>query len=368
MTPPDVAVVGLGPAGRCLAHRLAAHGASVLALDPHPDRPWRPTYGGWARELPSWLPDSIIGASSPRTELVARTRHLLPGTYVVLDNAATRAALDLADVDVQDRAVSDAELATLAPIVVDCRGNTRALASPRTPVQQAHGLMLDHADATGLLDGATAVLMDWRPFDGSPDWGSLMPSFCYIVPLPDGRVLAEETCLAGRPPIPDVELTRRLHRRLTRHGIAPSTVAGAEVERVHIAMLPPARRRGAAPVHRFGAAGRQVNAITGYSVFASLAAADGVALSLLAGTGVRSGRIADGVRRAALDALLQLDGRGTVELFDAFGHLGVDAQRAVLDPTVPAGALLGALGRQWTLMSPQGRIALLLATVKGLLR
>ncbi|HEX2857892.1 MAG TPA: lycopene cyclase family protein, partial [Propionibacteriaceae bacterium] len=71
MTRPDVAVVGLGPAGRALAHRLLARGARVLAVDPHPERPWLPTYGGWAHQLPDWLPERVVGSRSARTVLVA---------------------------------------------------------------------------------------------------------------------------------------------------------------------------------------------------------------------------------------------------------------------------------------------------------
>lgn len=358
----DVAVLGLGPAGRALTHRLVEAGASVLAIDPHPDRPWRPTYGGWRHQLPGWLGDDVVGATSDRTDLIARNRHRVSGQYAVLDNDALQHRLDLSGTTVRAEFVTPGQHLD-ARVVVDCRGNLRG-ATAGVPVQTAHGLKLPRGAGEQLLGDAEAVLMDWRPVDGSDSWGDRRPSFCYVIPLPDGRVLAEETCLAGRPPIDRTELAHRLGVRLTRADIDPRHWRGAEVERVHIPMLAPD------PEYRnsFGAAGDELNPITGYSVFASLAAADGVALSLLAGTRVRSGRIADGVRRAALDALLQLDGRGTVELFDAFGHLGVDAQRAVLDPTVPAGALLGALGRQWTLMSPQGRIALVLATVKGLLR
>ena len=46
----DVAVVGLGPAGRALASRLVARGASVLAVDPRPEAVWSPTYGVWAED------------------------------------------------------------------------------------------------------------------------------------------------------------------------------------------------------------------------------------------------------------------------------------------------------------------------------
>lgn len=372
----DVAVVGLGPAGRALAWRLLAHGASLVALDPHPDRSWQPTYGGWAHQLPDWLPDDVVGASATTTDLVARGRHTLAGTYAVLDNDALQATLALDGADVQQRAVADDELPGLARVVVDCRGNTRALAEGRTPVQEAYGLALPASVGARLLGGADAVLMDWRPFDGSASWGRRAASFCYLVPLSDGRLLAEETCLAGRPPVPQRELARRLRTRLRSHGIGDAELAGAEVERVHIAMLPPTPvlatpvvAPGPARLLRFGAAGEQVNPITGYSVFASLAAADDLAATLAAGRlPAPPDSTAGWMRRTALEALLQLDGDGTLELFDAFGRLPGHLQRAVLEPDTPAPGVLAALGRQATLLPPRRQAGLVAATAKGLLQ
>ncbi|GAA1373111.1 lycopene cyclase family protein [Luteococcus sanguinis] len=359
----DVAVLGLGPAGRALAHRLVAAGASVLAIDPSPQRPWRPTYGGWREQIPGWLGTEVIGASSDRTDLIARSRHRLPGTYVVLDNEALQTRLGLGGATVRAEHLSAEQARTLdARVVVDCRGNLRGAASG-VPIQTAHGLKLP-ADVGRTLLGegegeADAVLMDWRPFDGTSGWGGRRPSFCYVIPLPDGRVLAEETCLAGRPPIERTELAHRLGVRLSRAGVDARHWRGAEVERVHIPMLPPP----AEVPNRFGAAGAEVNPITGYSVFASLAAVDDAARSLLA-----TGSLPDVPRpwrRIALEALLQLDGRGTVDLFDAYGRLPQRAQRAVLDPHSSQPDLLAALGRQWALMTPRGRLALVTATARG---
>ena len=52
---PDVIVVGAGPAGRALTHRLLARDVTVTLVDPAPDRPWRSTYACWADEIPDWL-------------------------------------------------------------------------------------------------------------------------------------------------------------------------------------------------------------------------------------------------------------------------------------------------------------------------
>ncbi|MEO7587895.1 MAG: lycopene cyclase family protein, partial [Arachnia sp.] len=71
----DVAVVGLGPAGRALAHRLAGTGLDVLAVDPHPERSWPQTLGGWRRQLPAWLPDDDVVASTARDPQIRAVGH-----------------------------------------------------------------------------------------------------------------------------------------------------------------------------------------------------------------------------------------------------------------------------------------------------
>lgn len=358
MAAPDVTVVGLGPAGRALAHRLLAHGARVLAVDAAPDRPWHPTYGGWEHQLPGWLDRRVVGTTSGRVDLVARDRHHLDGRYVVLDNDALRATLDIGGATVRAEHLDRPALAALPGLVVDCRGNARALLE-HAPVQVAHGVKLDAATAAPLLAGCDAVLMDWRPHDGRDSWQGRPPSFCYVVPLPDGRVLAEETSLAARPAVDRQVLAARLSTRLGRHGIGVAATRGAEVERVHIAMLAPRRELPQA----FGAAGEQLNPISGYSVFASLAAADDAARHLLAHG--RLPRSHAPWRRTALEALLQLDSEATVDLFDAFGRLPAAAQRAVLDPSVPQHRLLAALARQAALMPAGGRRDLVVATARG---
>lgn len=172
-------------------------------------------------------------------------------------------------------------------------------------------------------------------------------------------MLAEETCLAGVPPLAPAELAARLETRVRLRGVDPGQLAEGEVERVMIPMLAPP------PVlaNRFGAAGAELNPLTGYSVFASLARADEAAARLL-----ESGRLPDHGSRwsaAALRALLRLSPQGVVELFDAFGRLPATAQRAVLDGHPAATRLLPALARQWLLMPGRARGELILASARG---
>lgn len=362
-----VAVVGLGPAGRALAHRLLVRGVDVLAVDPAPEKVWEATYGGWLGQVPAWLlegsPD-VVASTSRRTVLRAHGQHtLLAGgaeAYAVLDNASLHRALDLAGAEIRREVVEDADLPGLAPVVVDCRGARQELEAEPRPMQSAFGVRVEPPVAAPLLGGADAVLMDWRPFDGASAWGERAPSFCYVIPLGD-RVLVEETSLAAEPAMSLDELRRRLQVRLGRYDIQVSDDVQRDVEHVMIPMLPPSP----GPVPRFGASSGELNPITGYSVFGSLASADATAAELVA-TGTIRPR-GSRWRRTALDAVLHLSSDHLVSLFDAFGQLPAGHQRAIFDPHTPASRLLPALARQWWRMPLAGKLGLVRATIEGAL-
>ena len=120
----DVAVVGLGPAGRSLASACAARGLRVVAVDPRPDAVWTPTYGVWEDELIG-RPSTVVRSRLAAPEVRAVDVHRLSRPYVVLDAAELQAALALDDVDVRRTRLDDAEVAALsssARVVVDARG------------------------------------------------------------------------------------------------------------------------------------------------------------------------------------------------------------------------------------------------------
>ncbi|MGA8044913.1 MAG: lycopene cyclase family protein, partial [Dermatophilaceae bacterium] len=174
----DLAVVGLGPAGRALASRAAAHGVSVLALDPRPDAVWTPTYGIWGDEL-GRLPESVVRSRVRGPEIRARGRHPLQRDYLVLDNDALQHALPLDAVEVRRARLEDADLVDLlgprpgqARVVVDARGARPEGVVPHdpAPAQTAYGIVVSAADAAPALDGAAALLMDWRT-----DWAQEHP-------------------------------------------------------------------------------------------------------------------------------------------------------------------------------------------------
>lgn len=363
----DVAVLGLGPAGRILASRLAHAGVRVLAVDPGPDRRWHQTFGGWRRQLPSWLDEAAAGAVAERTVIRTSEDRQLFDHYVVLDTRAFQDSLPLDGVEVRRGLAAPDELAAEATVVVDCRGSRPSTdpgePTPAIPAQSAFGVVLPADLVTTMLQGADAVLMDWTHPTGGLRWGRSPASFCYVIPLPDGTYLAEETRLAGRPALSTAELRVRLAARLRRHGIPASTMAQARSEEVFIPLVADPLPKG---VLAFGTGGAQLNPISGYSVFASLAQADEAAVQLLSeGTLPTPGRAALLERRRALAAMLALDGQTTVALFDAFSRLPAEQQWAVLSPTSSGSELTAALGRQAFGMKPVAVARLSWATAAG---
>ena len=80
-------VLGLGPAGRIAAHRAAARGWDVMALDPAGGS-MPSTVGAWAHQLPAWLPaDAVASRFRPSVVTSGGRRRLLDDDYVVLDTA-----------------------------------------------------------------------------------------------------------------------------------------------------------------------------------------------------------------------------------------------------------------------------------------
>ncbi len=366
MTPQfDVAVVGLGPAGRTLAHRLALSGLTVLGIDPHPHRVWPQTLGGWARQIPTWLSDDGVALRVEEPRIRASADHIIEDQYAVLSNARLQQATPLTDVELDEQVLDDDGVAALrgrARVVIDSRGARPAGHSGDVPHQTAHGILVPPELAEPVLGAANAVLMDWRPFDGAERWGSTPPTFLYAIPMADGRVLLEETCLAGHPAPGQPELRRRLLIRLAGIGVTAEDVADLEVERVSIPLV----RRGlrTTGVWRFGAAGAQNNPFSGYTFFASLAAVDDWVQRVANNDMPRSDEPLF-VRRRALHGVLNLSPDDTFALFDAFGRLPTAQQRAVLDADTAMLRLVTAMTRQFLLMPTRASIGLARATLLG---
>lgn len=287
-----VIVVGDGPAGRALWAALRHRRVEVACVGR--DVPWSATYGTWVddvRSLPG-LGDlaSCLAASSPADVVTAsRGRRATGRLYGAFDNERLRERLtdgQLLVADVRDiRSASNGrqraevtEVLTdrgslLASLVIDARGwSAGAEVDPSIAQQTAFGVVLASRPDVG---GEGNIVMDWRPAgpqalaDGNP------PTFLYVLGLGHGRWLAEETALAAAPAVGIDILRRRLAERL-----GDDVVAGAlATERVRIPMQPGIRApRGVAVP--FGARAGYVHPATGYSVAASLRAADRVARAI----------------------------------------------------------------------------------------
>ncbi|WP_433760994.1 lycopene cyclase family protein [Nocardia sp. CA-135398] len=333
----DVIVCGLGPAGRALAHRCLAHGMSLTAIDPAPDRRWSATYAGWYDELPGWLDPSVIASTVAHPMAWGTRPHRVDRTYAVFESTRLRDALNLDGAQiVTDRVVEirhntvtlASETKFSAERVIDARGihRSRALAE-----QTAYGVIVRRdADIAPLF-------MDWRADNGAEPGAPR--SFLYAVPLSAETMLLEETCLAGRPALDTAVLRDRLHHRLRSRGIE---LTGSEpVERVRFPVQGgrPGRRR-------FGAAGAFTHPATGYSVTASLAAADSVALD--SSVWPAQARAVHALRSAGLRALLALPPDDLPVFFDAFFTLPPQLQRAYLSGRTDFGGTVAAMRTLFT--------------------
>lgn len=332
----DVLVAGLGPSGRALAARCAQAGLTVRAVDPSPHRVWTATYGAWADELPSWLPESVLAARVESPGAWTTRPHVLDRPYAVLDTAALQRSLSLESVTVTQarvRSVGPGEVVLddgqrlRASHVFDARG---VPVSSESAQQTAFGVVTDADTAAPALEDRSAWFMDWRRDNGTTETDP--PSFLYAVPLDDERVLLEETCLVGRPALPLAELQRRLATRLSARGV--EVAATAPVERVRFSVEGGPRRHDGAL--GFGACGGLMHPATGYAVAAALAAADPLASAIRSGSDPyrllwpRSARAVATFRTIGLRVLLGLRPTEVPEFFAAFFDLPIARQRAYL--------------------------------------
>nr|WP_231386820.1 lycopene cyclase family protein [Nocardia sp. BMG111209] len=355
----DLIVCGLGPAGRALAHRARAHGISVLAIDPHPDRHWTATYAAWADELPPWIAPRTLAAQLPRPVAWGTRRFEIDRRYVVFDNAALRDSLDLDGVRVVAGTVAEIRRADGGPAtvrlesgetytarrVVDARGVRRA---PELAEQTAFGVMVPRQRWDEPL------FMDWRPDNGA---GPAEPrSFLYAIPLNDDTVLLEETCLAGRPALDLAVLRDRLHTRLRGRGIE---LDGTEpTERVRFPV-----EGGRPGDEHFGAAGGLLHPATGYSVATALAEADAVATG--ASIWPWQARAVHALRNTGLRALLTLSPTEIPLFFDGFFTLSPERQRAYLSDRRNLFAIAATMRDLFTTVPAPVRVKLVTAPARG---
>lgn len=337
-----MAIVGRGPAAAALARALTRRWAPVTLVGPDAAPPSH-TLCAFADQVPAGLvatayPRTMVAGSAGAVDLARPYVRLDAGALCRADGAEVVAArvtgagpglLHTTRGDVAARTVVDAS--GHAPVLV-------ARTTTQVAFQSAFGLIVDGRDAE-LPDG-TALFMDWRDHgvdDGGP------PSFLYALSN-GGRLLLEETTLASWAPVPSALLKARLERRLQRRGTVIDAVVTDEV--VEFPMGGGLPHRGQA-VAAFGAALGLVSPISGYSVAATLAAAEPVADALMvarrehvaAGDAVldtvwgREARQRRRLQRFALRAACTFDQRAADAFFSTFFALPAPRWRGFLDGT-----------------------------------
>ncbi|ONM50749.1 lycopene cyclase family protein [Nocardia donostiensis] len=334
----DVCVVGLGPAGRALAHRAMVAGLSVAAVDPRPDRLWPPTFSCWVDELPEWLPAEVIASRIPAPTVWTKTRHRIERPYCVLSKPGLHAALALDDATVHAGRATRVDAHTVeladgtrisAGVVVDARG-LPTLGARRAA--SAHGIFVDAETAAPMVAEGEGLLLDWRPENGAGPGEP--PSFLYAVPLGDGTVIFEETSLGLRGGMPQHELRKRTLNRLAAHGIR---LTGTEPsEAAHYPLDQPPPRKGTGRVVPFGSRGGMMHPATGYSVADSLALADTAIAAIQSGADPVEAlwpwraRLVYWMRMRGLFGLGRLTTEQSIAMFDAFFSASPRGQRALL--------------------------------------
>jgi lycopene beta-cyclase len=306
----DVVIAGAGPAGWSLASACAVLGHRVTLVA---------SSGGWPATYGMWLDDTVL--LPPGARWVAAQPRGLSRSYAVLDNESVLAAFAHPGIEVVKARVTAmtasrvrlADGSELAGMVFDATGVLGAGGVEQT----AYGMVVEGP--------GEAVFMDWHqpPGFGEP------ATFLYAVPLPGGRMLYEETCLARRPGLGFGELRARLHARVGR--------LDGPVERVRFPLdIPPPSPFARGPVP-FGAAAGFVHPATGFSLADTFRLAPVVAAHVRLGSrAVRRAmwppraRLVYRLRRRGLATLLSLTAAETEEFFDLFFALPDHHQRAYL--------------------------------------
>jgi lycopene beta-cyclase len=288
---PDALVIGSGPSGWLAAGVCAEEGYRTTLVAPEPEAAFVPTYCCWLDDVPTPFREAIAHVW-PYVELHTDARRRVDRPYAIMDNKALAHVLRsrASNVEVKSGVVSG---------LTSRDGKTYAAGEgPDGPSLEAYDLVIDASGRRGRFEGAgdgpmtaqTAwgvfvevpagvpapepTFMDFR---GAP--GEEVPTFGYVLPMPDGTVLVEETVLAAQPPVPPESLRPALQRRLRALGLHEARVV--REERVFIPMggPTPSLPRVAVP---FGAAAGMGHPATGY---------------LLASVLRTEGRLRMGVRR-----------------------------------------------------------------------
>ncbi|CAG9463940.1 unnamed protein product [Pedinophyceae sp. YPF-701] len=311
----DVAVVGAGPAGLALAWKLAAEGLKVVVIGR--DLAFTNNYGVWVEEFEAlglgdvidnrWeecvcyfgegkevvidRPYGRVGRNLLRSALLGKCREsgvtFLEGEVVDVEaemGEGTGLVRTKRGQEVASRLVTLAAGAATGKFLKYEEG------APSVAAQTAYGieaevegygeayrghegkmLFMDYRrHHTGVWPGcATKLVPGEHPNAGDGLWGAAGedPSFLYAMPLSDGRVFLEETCLVAKPALPFADLKARLYRRLAALGVTVKKVHDEEWSYIPTGGSLPV---GGQAVTAFGAAANLIHPATGYSLTRSM--------------------------------------------------------------------------------------------------
>ncbi|GBF93614.1 chloroplast lycopene epsilon-cyclase precursor [Raphidocelis subcapitata] len=398
----DVAVVGCGPAGLFLAAQLAERGLKVGLIGP--DVPFVNNYGVWVDEFKAVGLEDTLELTFPDAQCwfgeghevrvgraygrVSRRKLRARLTSLCANAGVAYLADEVTAIETPDGPGASSRLATAGGAALGAR--LVALASgqaagrflkyeegaPAVAAQTAYGIEAEVEGYSDAYDPKAMLFMDYRRhhtgvWEGSAQrlqrgkhpnaadglWGSSgeVPSFLYAMPLANGRVFLEETCLVARPALPFSVLKRRLERRMAAMGLKLKTVH--EEEWSYIPVGGPLPLPGQ-PVAAFGAAANLVHPATGFSVSRSLREAPAAAAAAAAAlarpdAGAREAAAAvwealwpaERRRQAAfhlfgMELLIQLDLGSTNDFFRTFFALPQTYWRGFLGSSLSSGQLV----------------------------
>eukprot|EP00892_Ulva_mutabilis_P011169 jgi/Ulvmu1/8424/UM043_0002.1 len=313
----DVCIAGCGPAGLALSADLAERGLSVCVVGP--ESKFTNNYGVWVDEFRSLSLEHMLDYTWERTLCYfGNQEKTLERAYGRVDRSAlrhhllsrcsaagvTHAKALVTDIDADPHAAVaavhtsatppiSARLATLAGGAVSAKFLSFESGAPPVAAQTAYGIQARVRNYEDVYDPEAMLFMDYRRLhsglwqnagrilfgrgaDGAaadspkhPNWNAShgtageAPSFLYAMPLRNGEVFLEETCLVARPTLPFSVLKQRLERRCRAMGIEIVEVLDEEYSYIPVGGPMP---RGDQAVTAFGAAANLVHPATGYSI------------------------------------------------------------------------------------------------------
>jgi lycopene cyclase-like protein len=409
--PPDVLVVGAGPAALAIAAELADRGVRVEGLAAaDPAAPWANTYGIWGDEVDAlglahllahrWRDTvSHFGPGGPADSGITHHRR----DYGLFDKARLQRfwldrcaaagmvwhrgeAREIRHGDGQSWVITAAGEELPALLVIDATGHEPVFVrrAEEGPVagQAAYGIV--GRFSRDPIPRERFVFMDFRCDHLSAEQRRQPPTFLYAMDLGDGVFFVEETSLALAPPVPFPLLRERLHRRLASRGAECIEVLHEEF--CLFPMNPPLPFLDQRVVGFGGAAG-MVHPSSGYLVGGLLRRAPGLADGIVAalGRGERGATLAatawatlwpadlrwkHAFFRFGLEKLMRFDEARLRHHFDSFFALAPAQWYGFLTNTLRPVEILAAMLRlfllapgdvRWSLIQPRGReLALML--------